>query len=135
MNGSTEEIVERSPDGRYSRVRQTEPLNKTRSAARAIGLGAGGHAIARRSRAARGAPPRHAACAHRAVAGVRHARAYLLPRLPLPWQFNHQLGHGAFKAVFKGYDEEEGIEVAWCQVNMQRNLGLLDEIAQTPITG
>ena len=35
-------------------------------------------------------------------------------------QFNQQLGHGAFKAVFKGYDEEEGIEVAWCQVNMER---------------
>ena len=35
-------------------------------------------------------------------------------------QFNQQLGHGAFKAVFKGYDEEEGIEVAWCQVNMDR---------------
>ena len=37
-----------------------------------------------------------------------------------PAQFNQQLGHGAFKAVFKGYDEEEGIEVAWCQVNMER---------------
>ncbi len=35
-------------------------------------------------------------------------------------QFNTQLGHGAFKEVFKGYDEEEGIEVAWCQVNMER---------------
>ena len=35
-------------------------------------------------------------------------------------QFNRQLGHGAFKAVYKGYDEEEGIEVAWCQVNMER---------------
>ena len=35
-------------------------------------------------------------------------------------QFNQQLGHGAFKAVFKGYDDEEGIEVAWCQVNMDR---------------
>jgi WNK lysine deficient protein kinase len=35
-------------------------------------------------------------------------------------RFNQQLGHGAFKAVFKGYDEEEGIEVAWCQVNMDR---------------
>jgi WNK lysine deficient protein kinase len=35
-------------------------------------------------------------------------------------RFNQQLGHGAFKAVFKGYDEEEGIEVAWCQVNMER---------------
>lgn len=35
-------------------------------------------------------------------------------------QFNQQLGHGAFKAVYKGYDEEEGIEVAWCQVNIER---------------
>ena len=35
-------------------------------------------------------------------------------------QFNLRLGQGAFKAVYKGYDEEEGIEVAWCQVNMER---------------
>ena len=39
---------------------------------------------------------------------------------PLPAQFNMQLGHGAFKDVFKGYDEEDGIEVAWCQVVMDR---------------
>ena len=35
-------------------------------------------------------------------------------------QFNTQLGHGAFKEVFKGYDEEEGNEIAWCQVVMDR---------------
>ena len=35
-------------------------------------------------------------------------------------QFNQQLGQGAFKAVYKGYDEEEGSEVAWCKVNMDR---------------
>jgi len=45
-----------------------------------------------------------------------------VPASERAWQaaFNQQLGHGAFKAVFKGYDEEEGIEVAWCQVNMDR---------------
>ena len=46
-----------------------------------------------------------------------HLHPCLLCLLP---QFNQQLGHGAFKAVYKGYDEEEGIEVAWCQVNMER---------------
>ena len=35
-------------------------------------------------------------------------------------RFNTQLGHGAFKEVFKGYDEEEGNEIAWCQVVMDR---------------
>ena len=31
-------------------------------------------------------------------------------------QFNTQLGQGAFKTVFKGFDYEEGIEIAWAQV-------------------
>lgn len=35
-------------------------------------------------------------------------------------RFNHKLGLGAFKTVFKGYDSEEGSEVAWNQVNMDR---------------
>eukprot|EP00965_Chrysotila_dentata_P229669 6197309-Pleurochrysis_carterae.AAC.2 len=35
-------------------------------------------------------------------------------------RFRQSLGTGAFKAVFKAYDEEEGIEVAWCQVNLDR---------------
>ena len=39
---------------------------------------------------------------------------------PGAWQYNHQLGKGAFKDVYKGFDEEEGIEVAWCQVIMDR---------------
>jgi len=56
-------------------------------------------------------------------------RGYLLhraaPRIAVftpmrPAQFNFRLGLGAFKAVFKAYDEEEGIEVAWCQVSMDR---------------
>lgn len=41
-------------------------------------------------------------------------------RCHLSAQFNTPLGHGAFKDVFKGYDEEEGVEVAWCQVIMDR---------------
>ena len=43
-----------------------------------------------------------------------------LCRFHIPLQFNQALGEGAFKRVFKGYDEEEGIEIAWCQVNMER---------------
>ena len=39
---------------------------------------------------------------------------------PGAWQYNRQLGKGAFKDVYKGFDEEEGIEVAWCQVVMDR---------------
>ena len=35
-------------------------------------------------------------------------------------QFNHVLGQGAFKTVFKAYDDEEGVEVAWCRVSMDR---------------
>ncbi len=35
-------------------------------------------------------------------------------------QFSHLLGQGAFKEVFKGYDEEEGNEIAWCQMVMDR---------------
>lgn len=29
------------------------------------------------------------------------------------------LGRGAFKTVFKAFDEEEGIEVAWNQVKVR----------------
>lgn len=76
MSEAEDFIVERSPDGRYSRVCLL---------ARSIRL-----------------YTRSDSCAL------------------LVAQFNQQLGHGAFKAVFKGYDEEEGIEVAWCQVNMDR---------------
>ena len=42
------------------------------------------------------------------------------PPLSLPVQFNHVLGQGAFKTVFKAYDDEEGVEVAWCRVSMDR---------------
>ena len=31
-------------------------------------------------------------------------------------QYNEILGRGAFKTVYKAFDEEEGIEVAWNQV-------------------
>lgn len=33
-------------------------------------------------------------------------------------QFDIVLGRGAFKTVYKGFDEEEGIEVAWNQVRV-----------------
>ncbi len=33
-------------------------------------------------------------------------------------QFDQVLGRGAFKTVYKGFDEEEGIEVAWNQVRV-----------------
>ena len=33
-------------------------------------------------------------------------------------QYDTVLGRGAFKTVFKGFDEEEGIEVAWNQVRV-----------------
>ncbi len=34
-------------------------------------------------------------------------------------QFDAVLGRGAFKTVFKAFDEEEGIEVAWNQVKVR----------------
>lgn len=34
-------------------------------------------------------------------------------------QFETVLGRGAFKTVFKAFDEEEGIEVAWNQVKVR----------------
>jgi hypothetical protein len=33
-------------------------------------------------------------------------------------QFDTVLGRGAFKTVYKAFDEEEGIEVAWNQVRV-----------------
>ncbi|KAK9072105.1 hypothetical protein SSX86_008537 [Deinandra increscens subsp. villosa] len=40
-------------------------------------------------------------------------------------RYNEMLGRGAFKTVYKGFDEVEGIEVAWNQV-------LLDDAMQSP---
>ena len=39
---------------------------------------------------------------------------------PGAWQDNRQLGKGAFKDVNKGFDEEKGIEVTWCQAAARR---------------
>ena len=47
-------------------------------------------------------------------------RSPLHPPLVLLLQFNQALGTGAFKDVYKAYDEEEGIEVAWCRIAMDR---------------
>lgn len=40
-------------------------------------------------------------------------------------RYNEVLGRGAFKTVYKAFDEVEGIEVAWNQVN-------IDEVMQCP---
>ncbi|XP_076926576.1 putative serine/threonine-protein kinase WNK10 [Bidens hawaiensis] len=40
-------------------------------------------------------------------------------------RYNEMLGRGAFKTVYKGFDEVEGIEVAWNQV-------MLDDAMQSP---
>ncbi|XP_021804023.1 serine/threonine-protein kinase WNK8-like, partial [Prunus avium] len=34
-------------------------------------------------------------------------------------RYDEVLGRGAFKTVYKAFDEVEGIEVAWCQVNIE----------------
>lgn len=39
---------------------------------------------------------------------------------PLP-QFDEILGRGAFKTVYKAFDEVEGIEVAWCVTGSPRH--------------
>ena len=40
-------------------------------------------------------------------------------------RYNEFLGKGAFKTVYKGFDEEDGTEVAWCQVD-------IDDVLQSP---
>ncbi|XP_068305407.1 serine/threonine-protein kinase WNK8-like isoform X1 [Pyrus communis] len=40
-------------------------------------------------------------------------------------RYDELLGRGAFKIAYKAFDEEEGIEVAWCQVNIK-------EVLQSP---
>ncbi|KAM1035144.1 hypothetical protein ACFX2I_038362 [Malus domestica] len=40
-------------------------------------------------------------------------------------RYDELLGRGAFKTAYKAFDEEEGIEVAWCQVNIK-------EVLQSP---
>lgn len=36
----------------------------------------------------------------------------------LPLQYDNVLGRGAFKTVYKAFDEQEGLEVAWNQVKV-----------------
>ena len=93
-----DDIIERSPDGRYVRVppphaRAFSPHLTTRT---------------------------RLDCLPRPTLAPQACRKRAQPLKPklLPAQFNTQLGHGAFKEVFKGYDEEEGNEIAWCQVVM-----------------
>ena len=38
--------------------------------------------------------------------------------MPLHTQYDVILGRGAFKTVYKAFDEEEGMEVAWNQVKV-----------------
>ena len=42
-------------------------------------------------------------------------------------QFDIVLGRGAFKTVYKGFDEEEGIEVAWNQVRVNELVASREE--------
>lgn len=42
-------------------------------------------------------------------------------------QFDTVLGRGAFKTVYKGFDEEEGIEVAWNQVRVNELVASREE--------
>ena len=42
-------------------------------------------------------------------------------------QTNDVLGKGAFKTVYKGFDEEEGIEVAWNQVRVSELVSSKEE--------
>nr|XP_043611995.1 probable serine/threonine-protein kinase WNK3 [Erigeron canadensis] len=37
-------------------------------------------------------------------------------------RFNEVLGRGAFKTVYKGFDEDEGVEVAWNQVSLNDSM-------------
>lgn len=36
-------------------------------------------------------------------------------------RFKHSVGHGRFKQVYKGFDERQGIDVAWSKVQQERN--------------
>ena len=42
-------------------------------------------------------------------------------------QFDQILGRGAFKTVYKGFDEDEGIEVAWNQVRVSELVSSKEE--------
>ena len=52
--------------------------------------------------------------------------------LPLTWVFlalqtNEVLGKGAFKTVYKGFDEQEGLEIAWNQIRMNELVSSKEE--------
>ena len=54
------------------------------------------------------------------------------PLLPLTWIFlalqtNEVLGKGAFKTVYKGFDEQEGLEIAWNQIRMNELVSSKEE--------
>ena len=86
-----DEIVERSPDGRYVRVR-LPPLSPAR----------GGPRARARSACALLSIPRWPCCSP--APGIP---AHLLPPVLPRAQFRQTLGVGAFKSVYKAYDEEE----------------------------
>lgn len=46
-------------------------------------------------------------------------------------RYNDFLGKGAFKTVFKGFDEEDGTEVAWCQIDMDDILRSPEEVQRS----
>ncbi|KAK7397453.1 hypothetical protein VNO78_18625 [Psophocarpus tetragonolobus] len=45
-------------------------------------------------------------------------------------RYNEILGKGAFKTVYKGFDEVDGIEVAWNQVQIDELLQSVDDLAK-----
>lgn len=48
-------------------------------------------------------------------------------------RFNQSVGHGRFKQVYKGFDERQGIDVAWSKVQQERNK--LDDVQMQRIVG
>ncbi|XP_057721343.1 probable serine/threonine-protein kinase WNK10 isoform X1 [Arachis stenosperma] len=45
-------------------------------------------------------------------------------------RYNEMLGKGAFKTVYRGFDEVDGLEVAWNQVRIDELLGSADDVAK-----
>jgi WNK lysine deficient protein kinase len=61
-------------------------------------------------------PPPAASAAAQTLPPLPPAR--LRCAAPLPLQYDVVLGRGAFKTVYKAFDEADGIEVAWNQVKV-----------------
>lgn len=64
-------------------------------------------------------------CTESAALSSQHSK-HVVHRV-LALQFDIVLGRGAFKTVYKGFDEEEGIEVAWNQVRVHELVASREE--------